>query len=225
LSIITNRELRDLWADAAKIKEAISGGKVAVADAAVLAKLEAMRVLLAGTLSTADAAVLAKLADLESKLDMILNGTTPATVKLTGSKVQVDTLLNSVSIPAGGNQVFNINPTSEDEIWVLISIDKQPWLLAGSSLIYSSSDGGTNMFYPVRTGVSTTHNIYNPCVSLCLGGLNLATSWGLTPPTSMTEARQYMITPYQADLKGRLVNNSSEVATATVKVVRVWKKG
>jgi hypothetical protein len=152
-------------------------------------------------------------------------GTGAAPVQLTGSKVQVDTLLNSVSIPAGDFQVFNIDPTSEDEIWLLISIDKQPWTLSGNNLIYPNSDGGQNMFFPARAGMTTTHNIYTPCVTLCLGGLNLATAWGLTPPTSMTEARQYMITPYQADLRARLVNNSSAVATATVKAVRVWKKG
>lgn len=119
LSIITNRELRDLWADAAKIKEAISGGKVAVADAAVLAKLEAMRVLLAGTLSTADAAVLAKLADLESKLDMILNGTTPAAVKLTGSNVQY---LNVRDTTDGYSWVYGATKARSDNNFVPFSV-------------------------------------------------------------------------------------------------------
>lgn len=146
-------------------------------------------------------------------------------VELTGSYVQVDTVLNSVSLAAGAIQPFDFTPTDEDEIWVLVSIDKQPWALHGNNLAYSGTDGGSTMFYPNRGNVTTTHNLFNPCTSLHLGGISVASGWGLTPPTSMAEAKQYMITPYQSNLRGRITNLSTETATLTVRVIRVWKKG
>lgn len=171
MSIITNRELRDLWADAAKIKEAISGGKVAVADAAVLAKLEAMRGLLAGTLSTADSAVLAKLADLEAKLDTILNGTTPAAVQLTGSIVQDDrlrvaqrdtidlavlaklmadtadgTLITDLIKAAYGRTLLLLKPYADNVIWTRSSPSTAYWAVgtwkkASGSKLITASTG------------------------------------------------------------------------------------
>jgi hypothetical protein len=63
-----------------------------------------------------DEYVLAKLADLESKLDAIMSGTTPATVKLTGSNVE-QTLLFDGTIAAGGTAFLPSN-------WTTVCISK-----------------------------------------------------------------------------------------------------
>lgn len=66
-----------------------------------------------------DAAVLAKLGSLESKLDTILNGTTPAAVKLTGSYQRYLTLANAVAVSSTSAQLFNLithGGLTEDQI-------------------------------------------------------------------------------------------------------------
>lgn len=146
-------------------------------------------------------------------------------VSLSGSKVVEETILNAVSVAAQTYVEFNISPTSEDEIWFLISIDKQPWSVMTSTQTYGGSDGGSDMLFPKRDNVTNTFGIAAPCASLFLGGINLASQWGLTGPTSMLEAKQYMV-PYKSNAKARIYNkHATDTATITIKLLRVWKSG
>lgn len=146
-------------------------------------------------------------------------------VKHTGSIVVEETVVNAVSVPAGSFKEFNLSPTTEDEIWVCISIDKQPWTLLGSTFFYAGSDGGGDMFYPKRTDAATTHTTITPSISLYLGSIPVATTWGLTSPTSMNDAKGYKITPYKSTAKARVSNkHATDAATLTVKLIRVWRK-
>jgi len=136
----------------------------------------------------------------------------------------IETIINAVSIAAGSYQEFNINPTTEKEIWLAVNINKQPWTLSTSLPIYTATDGGEYALFPVRSNYATAHSdTVFPVMSLCLGQYVHTTVTGLTTPTTLTEAKQYLI-PYTANLKGRITNkHATDTATVTVRIIRIWR--
>ncbi|GIP38303.1 hypothetical protein J31TS4_15830 [Paenibacillus sp. J31TS4] len=167
----------------------------------------------------------------------LMTDANPGAVKLTGSIVPkeqalpvyqtggltvFETIANAVSVPAKASYDFNINPTTEKEIWLAVSIDKQPWSLEGSAHpFYAGVDAGTAMYFPRKNNNAKTFGNASPSVSLHLGQ-RVSTSVDLIDPANMQEARLYKI-PYDRGLKGRVTNyHATDTATVTVKILRVW---
>ena len=155
------------------------------------------------------------------KLKVNADGSIP--VQLTGSKVVEEVVVNAQSVAAGGHVEFSMAPTNEDEIWIMVSIDKQPWSLTTSTQVYSGSDGTTDTLYPRRADVTNTFTGVAPATSLFMGGIIYASAFGYSPPSDVREAKARIV-PYKSNAKGRVSNKSTETATITVRLLRIWRK-
>jgi len=162
-----------------------------------------------------------KLAAIESKLlaldSKFADGS--AKVTLSGTIVEYETAVNAESLPPGGSRIINWNITDEDLILVAVNIDKAPWSLTGRSMFYTQSIENTSRFFPVRSQVQTTFaSIAAPAVSVFLGYVprDEINSWG----EAMEFPKIYKGAGARNDF--RVWNYSDEVATITVRIVRVW---
>jgi len=154
------------------------------------------------------------------------------TVQLTGSTISdglavkkvnksiLTTIINAVSVAASGNTGYvscGIDGT-EDEVWVAVSIDRQPWTLIART-IFSNNGIGT---YPKYANVVSTYgSLTLPALALVLGVI--PSSQGLTDPTTMQEARAVKL-PLSSTVQVRVDNaDAVNAATVTVKILRVWR--
>jgi len=133
----------------------------------------------------------------------------------------IETLMNAVSVPAQGSTYDDnviVDFTSEQEAWLFLSVDKQPWKLVSNSIYASTATPGfAQVFFPdVGTGAQTdVHGITIP-----LSLLFLPTRPN-PKPSSLEEARLYPLTPGKKSYKFVFVNLSDEIATVTLKLLRV----
>jgi hypothetical protein len=140
-------------------------------------------------------------------------------VQQVGTIVEYETAVNAESLPAGGSRIIDWNITDEDLILVAVNIDKAPWSLIGRSMFYTQSDSYPSVFFPERSQIQTTFpTIAAPAISMFLGyvphdGIN---SWG----EAIEFPKIYKGAGARNDF--RVGNRSDEVATVTVRIVRVW---
>lgn len=142
-------------------------------------------------------------------------------VQLSGSiprKTEIETLVNAESVSAGSNTgEIDLKVTDEEEIFLLVNIDKQPWKMDATSLYFTAV---TKCFFPLRASDESVYLSTNaPALSLYLG-LNATSNSGLTEPTDLTTARQISVVPTDATVK--VMNDSDDTATVSIKVLRVW---
>ena len=130
----------------------------------------------------------------------------------------IETLMNAVSVPAQTSIAdLTVDFTSEQEAWFFLSVDKQPWRLQVNP-IYGSvvSPSFSKMFFPnVGTSQTSVHTINAP-----LSLLFLPTRPDPTP-SSLEEARLYPLTPGKMPYRFVFRNESDEIATVTLKLLRV----
>lgn len=166
------------------------------------------------------------------------NNNGEALVQLTGSivpdaqaipvkgiaRVEVETLVNAQSVAASGGQTtpVSIGGKGEDETYVLINCDKTPWSFrSGATWNVAHGYGSPDCVYPKRDNVATAYShSANPCISLFLG-FSFAGYVGMSEPTSLQEAKSIAIPASNEQIK--VLNYSEEIATVTIRVVRVWR--
>lgn len=138
-----------------------------------------------------------------------------------GVSYKIETLLNGITVnPNGVSPVTDLGVTNEDELWLLVNTDKQPWTVYVHNFPWggSSSSG----LFPVRSNVANAYsNLSVPCISLVLG-VPAGSSFGLTPPTTMQEAKSFAFPMPNTSIQ--FSNGSSELANVTIKVLRIWRK-
>lgn len=169
--------------------------------------------------------LLARLKNLETKVDAIIADG----LKLSGSipaKTVVETLSNASSVAAASDLDLTITTSGESEIWFLVNIDKQPWSLLSNSVFEGAGrfPAATSPLYPIRKNVVDVYiGSYTPNVILYTG-ISFEGSFGLSAPTSLLEAKKLCV-PHSSehDLLLRLTNSSTETATVTIKILRVWR--
>ena len=131
----------------------------------------------------------------------------------------IETLMNAVSVPAQGgtSQVIEVKFTSEQEAWFFLSVDKQPWRLQTSPIYASASASAfSQMFFPNVGGPQTSvHTINTPLLLLFLP------TRPDPAPSSLEEARLYPLTPGKMPYRFVFRNESDEIATVTLKLLRV----
>lgn len=140
------------------------------------------------------------------------------------SKVEIVTLVNAVSVnPGEYTSPASINSAGASEVYILVNIDKQPWSLTGGVIWYPHiSYNSPDAFYPKRAGETTTYaSSGNPCVSLFLGA-NVSSRTGLLSPASWADAKAVQLPP-AGEEQIRVRNESEEVATVTIRIMRVWR--
>ena len=140
-------------------------------------------------------------------------------VQLSGTKVELETALNAVSIAPGTTQKFTLNQGDADEVWFLVSADKPGWeLLGGVAYSKSVSQGNRSIFYP-NGATGGTAGLYTPKRFLVLGCMS-----PLEDPTTYLEARA-MMTPVAAGTEfGVYVRPTEGITTITLKVLKIWRR-
>ena len=130
----------------------------------------------------------------------------------------IETLMNAVSVPAQeGRSDVVVDFASEQEAWFFLSVDKQPWRLQSNTIYSLLGTGYSQMFFPdVGTGTQTGVHTINAPLSL----LFLPTRPN-PKPSSLEEARLYPLTPGKMSYQLVFTNLSDEIATVTLKLLRV----
>lgn len=140
------------------------------------------------------------------------------------ARVEVETLVNAQSVAASGGQTtpVSIGGKGEDETYVLINCDKAPWSFrSGTTWSVAHGYSSADCVYPRRDNVATAYSRLDiPCISLFLG-FSFAGYVGMSEPTSLQEAKSIAIPASNEQIK--VFNNSEEIATVTIRVVRVWR--
>ena len=137
-----------------------------------------------------------------------------------GRTLKLDTVINAMSVAGGGNTGdVDLGVTDESEIWLLFSIDKQPWRARGNSLTSQGTlSESIYTMYPRRNGETSVHSMGLPAMSIFVG---LGGGGSRFPDyTNVDQARKLAI-PFQG-AKVNVYNDSTEVATVTVRVMRIW---
>lgn len=137
---------------------------------------------------------------------------------LNNSKKIVTTVIDNVTIPAGGDSgLVNIGADgTEDEVYLAVVCNKKPWTLVTNTIFGSYSE---KALYPIKKDVDLTYSNSIPSMALVLGivpSIQL-----LNDPTSLEEAKQTKL-PLDNTINCKLTNNSNESATVTIKTIRVW---
>lgn len=144
-------------------------------------------------------------------------------VALSGKKATLVTVTNAESVIAGGYSAEKtVTITGEEkEVWIWVNIDQQPWTLLTSYASFTTGAGQSAACYPARSGVTKAFAEFAvPAISLWVGSL-LGERVELTPPQSISEAREYIC--YNSDLRVRVRNLSTNIATVTIRVLKVWR--
>lgn len=145
----------------------------------------------------------------------------PIPTKQVGSKSVFTTILNAVSVAPGANTAvtsMGLDGT-EEEVWVFVQIDQQPWTLRAE--VSGAIDFPTTAWYPIRKDVTTTHPAGAPAASLYLGQ-RVDTHTGLSELSNMSDAKSHKVPPV-AGKRLYVTNGSANVATVTVKIMRVLR--
>ena len=133
----------------------------------------------------------------------------------------ISMIINAVSKAAGTNTgavSLGLDGT-EDEVWLAINIDKQPWTLSSTN-VFGNDLAACN--YPIYASHATAYASGGlPAISLVLG---IAPSNQLgAPVTTFAEARNVR-QPYTSAITCAIANgHATDTATITVKVIRVWR--
>ena len=139
-------------------------------------------------------------------------------------KYTIETLLNAVSIAALGNATFSISATTEKEIWLAVTVDKQPWSIAMATLFSSSGSASKTAMFPKRDAVATTHSSTSPALSIYMGVPVAATAGTYTEDVTTIEKAKNYTFPYPTTIAGRVENgHATDAATVILKTIRVWK--
>lgn len=199
-----------------------------LADPATATKQDAAKTVL-DAISTAVAARAS-----EATLEQIKTALTDGTLKaqLSGSLVDnaeavlvrqkpkhtMETLISAESVAAGKSTNYKtVNTLGATHIILAVAIDKQPWKVAITNQPWSSSDNGNLGTYPTlrdsQTAIASSHY---PKTALLLTTLGQSVA-GMT----MADARAANLYPDSFQVAAR--NDSTETATITVKIWRIWR--
>ena len=138
---------------------------------------------------------------------------------LNKSKKIVTTLIDNVTIPAGGNTgVVNIGADgSEHMVLLAVTSDKNGWTLSTSSIFASFSPKNS---YPIYDKTPIHTSLSRPALSLLLG--IYPEFLGASDPSSFSEALDLRV-PLQPQIQCRVENPKDEPITVTVKIIRIWR--
>ena len=154
----------------------------------------------------------------------------PVDARLTGSNMEegipVNTLINSEietvldAVSVEGNEktasIF-LNPKNASELYLFISIDQKPWTIRYRNQfgLVRHENG-----FPVYFKEDKTYSITAPAISFPVG--YDGTRQGVEPPSNIKEAKDWSI-PITDSEYFWVENNSDELATITVRLLRVWR--
>lgn len=138
---------------------------------------------------------------------------------LNKSKKIVTTVLNNITIPAGGNSgLVSIGADGSEHMVILaITSDKNGWTLSTGSIFNSLNSKNS---YPVYEKTPVNTSLAEPALSLVLGVY--PRYLGARDPSSFSEALDLRM-PLQPQTQCRVENPKEEAINVTVKVIRIWR--
>ena len=136
------------------------------------------------------------------------------------TKIEIETIINAVSVPAGGNTGF-VSAGHKGETYTVfaVMIDQQPW--TATSRTPFGTGMLTGVLFPMRNRVTTTFlNNSTPALSLYVG-LTGFTGSLVDSPSSIDEALRIAVGHSAIGIQ--IANESASTATVTVRVLRIWR--
>ena len=133
----------------------------------------------------------------------------------------VDTVVSNQIVGAGTNFEIDVAFSDESEVWVGVAFDQQPWTLYTGS-VHSTQGSYSTSLFPELKGMTTTHPISAPAMALHLP-FAPNTAMGITPPTTLDEARNFVTSQGGQTYRFRLKNDSATDGNLTLKIFRVWR--
>ena len=131
---------------------------------------------------------------------------------------EIETVLDAVSVE-GNEKTASIflNPKNASELYLFISIDQKPWTIRYRNQfgLVRHENG-----FPVYFKEDKTYSITAPAISFPVG--YDGTRQGVEPPSNIKEAKDWSI-PITDSEYFWVENNSDELATITVRLLRVWR--
>jgi hypothetical protein len=174
--------------------------------------------------------ILTKLAALETKLnsalDVQLSGSNIEQLATNYGKIKIETLVNAIPVVAGGRTPssawVNYRNEGASQVWVMINIDKYPWTLETGQGVHYNEGVASGRAYPLYVNVNKAYaTTYAPATAILLP-FQLSTSMGLPESLTWTEALQFAGPLYDGQ-QITIKNSSTETATITVRIVKIWR--
>ena len=158
------------------------------------------------------------------KVDATLSGSTVANTAGVASKGVVQTIrstiVNAQSVAAGGNGgVVSLGlDGTESEVYVSVNTDQQPW---GATASQQHGNFGASVLFPERWNHATAYpNLTLPHLQMYLA--EPINPFGLGSATTTIELKS-RIFPYLNTSSIIFHNQSANIATVTIRVIRVWR--
>ena len=162
-------------------------------------------------------------------IDQTTPGVTNA-IQISGAniKYQSVTIMNAVSLAGSGgnNTIYYDIADAPNEIWVLVNIDQQPWIIKASPGFwsYGQTELTDQAFYPVRTSVTTTaSSILRPIRSLLVVAPKDGVGGQLFPDYSTFSEAYSQRQGGGLQMRFGITNLSASLATATIRLMKVWR--
>ena len=145
-----------------------------------------------------------------------ISGSSPLPVQLSGSRTQLDTVLNAASVGAGGSTgTINIPTNGATDLLIGVSIDQQPWDVRIGNQPWSNVVSGTLRAFPDTSAVQTaTFPANYPRTFMIYQGLS-------GPVTAPADAIALQLLPDNLNIA--IYNTSASTATVSVRVWRRWR--
>ena len=181
-------------------------------------KLEQVRQLLAGVATDAKLEqVKSELELVKSELQTIKTNQTSGDqkVQLSGTKATIETLLNAVSVPPGTNTGFVQIPTLGCKKIILMVNSDKTWRMTTNTPVGGVAGGGKNHIYP-----DVWTEVQDPAISSNYPR-EIIVGYGVEGAQSRLDALDKAL--LWQGVRIRVENVSSDVATFTVKVLRIWE--
>lgn len=139
------------------------------------------------------------------------------------SKKIISTIANAVSIGANGDSdIYNLGlDGTETEVWLFVNIDQQPWSLLVSVAYMTNIRSATTTTPSLSPNTKVFTDLAIPAITLW-HGLRISPDNLPNAPTTINEAKAYII-PGDNSATCQIKSNSANIATCTIRVLRIWR--
>lgn len=143
----------------------------------------------------------------------------PVDARVTGSRVEELLLLDAVSVEGKNSILVSVPRDDCTEMWFALAIDQFPSRMAFRPYFTTSLRGES--FYPQTDLINETYATSSPLIALYH---RLGVTQEENFPENIIEAKE-IIMPYNygESLVGRIYNDSNEICTITLKILKIWR--
>lgn len=119
-------------------------------------------------------------------------------------------------VNANDSQTFNVDFTNESEIWFMVEFTQTEWSLKSGTALDQTVPSNEHTFFPPLNNENG-----NQAISLFLPTAP-STDFGVTAPSTLSEAKQYPTSPSNETYTFEFKNESSGPGVLKIRVLRVY---